>query len=62
MNEELMSLVRENNAMLKRIIAYIEKVESPSFRDNKSFEDFMSNLVANIIYARFECGNNLKLK
>lgn len=46
MNEELLRLTRENNEMLKRIVAYIEKVESPEYIDQKAMCSFAMNLAA----------------
>lgn len=45
---ELERMIRENNAMLKRICAYIDKVDSPQYKDARDFEAFLSNIVADL--------------
>lgn len=53
--EELLRLTRENNEMLKRICAWIDKIESPQYRDNEDIKAFVSNFVANVAYERCQC-------
>ena len=53
--DELLRLTRENNEMLKRICQWLDKIESPEYRDNEDFKGFFSNFVANIAYERFQC-------
>lgn len=47
--EELLRLTRENNEMLKRICAYIDKVDSESYRMNEDMKQFAINLSANAV-------------
>lgn len=47
--EELLRLTRENNEMLKRICAYIDKVDSTSYRDNEDAKAFLSNVLADLL-------------
>lgn len=47
--EELMQLTRENNEMLKRICAYIDKVDSESYRMNEDMKQLAINLSANAV-------------
>lgn len=49
MMEELLRLARENNEMLKRIVAYVEKVDSDSYRDNEDAKAFFSNVLADLL-------------
>lgn len=50
--DELLRLTRENHEMLKRICGWIDKIESPQYRDNEDIKAFVSNFVANIAYDR----------
>ncbi len=45
--EELLQLTRENNYMLKQIIAYINKINANA--DNENNNDFFRNILANLI-------------
>lgn len=45
--EELLELTKENNRMLKQILAYIYKIESHSSTENEN--DFIRNIFANLI-------------
>lgn len=45
--EELLQLVKENNYMLKQIIAYINNINANA--DNENNNDFIRNILANLI-------------
>lgn len=45
--QELLNLTRDNNRMLKEIIAYINLKESQANKEND--DDFFRNVVANLI-------------
>lgn len=47
--EELLQLTRENNEMLKRLCAYIDKIESPQYKENEDMKNMLINLVADSI-------------
>lgn len=47
--DELLRLTRENNEMLKRIVEYIDKVESPQYKENEDMKNMLINLVADSI-------------
>lgn len=47
--EELIRLTRENNQMLKRICAYIDKVDSASYRDNEDAKQVIFNILADLL-------------
>lgn len=47
--DELLRLTRENNEMLKRIVAYVDLVQSPEYQRQKRDIDFGDNLLANAI-------------
>ncbi len=46
-NNELISLVRQNNQMLRYICQYINMHQSNA--DNENTEDFIRNIIANLI-------------
>lgn len=45
--EELLQLTKENNYMLKQIIAYINSINRNA--DNENSNDFIRNILANLI-------------
>lgn len=45
--EELLELTKENNRMLKQILAYIYKIKPHSSTENEN--DFIRNIIANLI-------------
>lgn len=47
--EELLRLTRENNVMLKRICLWLDKIESPQYRENEDVREFAMNCVANLL-------------
>lgn len=47
--EELLRLTRENNEMLKRIVAYIDKVDSDNYRMNEDMKQFAMNVAADVL-------------
>lgn len=47
--EELLKLTRENNEMLRKVCAYIDKVESPRYRENEDMKNMAINLTADSI-------------
>lgn len=48
-NNEIVELLRDNNAMLKRICAWIDRVESGEYRDSEDMKQFVMNCVANMM-------------
>ena len=42
-------MLRENNAMLKRVCAWLDKVESGGYRDSEDMKQFAMNCVANMM-------------
>ena len=49
MEAEMLTLLRENNAMLKRICAYVDKVDSEDYRLNEDMKAFFSNVAADLL-------------
>ena len=47
--EELLRLTRENNVMLQRICAYVDKVDSEDYRLNEDMKAFFSNVAADLL-------------
>lgn len=45
--EELLQLTKENNYMLKQIIAYINSINRNA--DNENNNDFIRNILANLV-------------
>lgn len=52
MNEELLRLTRENNIMLKQIIAYLNIKENPNVVFQDDVKDFAINVIANLMSER----------
>ena len=50
--EELLRLTRENNVMLKRICLWLDKIESPQYRESEDIREFAQNVLANLITER----------
>ena len=49
MTDEQDRIMRENNAMLREIIAYIRKIQSPDYIDRADVKQICINVSANII-------------
>lgn len=49
--DKLLNITKENNKMLKQIVAYINFINKN--HDNENSQDFMMNVVANIISNKF---------
>lgn len=47
--DELLVLMHENNIMLKELIAYIRKMQNPEYTMPQDINDFVMNVVANLI-------------
>lgn len=52
--QEILALLRENNSMLKEIVAYIRKVNDKDYVMEQDINDFVMNVVANLIAADME--------
>lgn len=46
---ELLALTRENNAMLKRILAYTDMVQSAAYQDNAATRSLIINILADVL-------------
>lgn len=47
--DEIKELLKDNNRMLKRITAYLDKIESPSYKENEDVRNMAINLAADSI-------------
>ena len=54
----LLQTVKENNKMLKQIIAYINYINSKA--DSENVDDFGRNILANMVSTQFELRQNRK--
>lgn len=68
MNDEMMRLLRENNAMLKSIISYISSIQSNEYRMNEDMRAFSINVCADVFVENMEpqekeeLNNNMTIK
>ena len=68
MNDEMMRLLRENNAMLKNIISYISSIQSNEYRMNEDMRAFSINICADVFVENMEpqekdeLNNNMTIK
>lgn len=62
MDEEIIRLLRENNAMLKEILRYIAKSNSSEEQQKRQLTSFAINVTANAFYENLteQEKNNLK--
>ena len=56
--QELLTLTRDNNRMLREIIAYINLKDSQA--DSENLNDFLRNILANIISTNIDLRNFVK--
>nr|DAH95998.1 MAG TPA: hypothetical protein [Caudoviricetes sp.] len=47
--QEILQLLRENNEMLKEIVAILRKTQDPDYIMQENTTDFIMNIVANLI-------------
>jgi hypothetical protein len=47
-SDELIRIIYENNAMLHKIIQYIDKVDSEEYKNTEDIKSLVTNLVANM--------------
>lgn len=56
--ESLRAKVEENNSMLKRVCAWIDRVESPQYKDEKDQRAFFYNVLADVLIETLSNRNN----
>lgn len=54
MDEEALRLLRENNAMLKQILAYIDMKQSSEYRMNEDIRAFSISVCADVFVENME--------
>lgn len=54
MDEEEKRLLRENNKMLKELLEIARKYTDPEFLNSENENDFIMNIVANILAKKLE--------
>lgn len=47
MMEEILRLQRENNAMLKYLCLYVDKVSNPKYINSQDMKNLVTNIIAN---------------
>lgn len=52
--QEILRLLRENNEMLKEIVAILRKTQDPDYIMQENTTDFIMNIVANIVASKIE--------
>lgn len=57
--EEVLLLLRENNAMLKEVLAILRQLQDPQYKAEENTTDFLMNVVANLVASDIE-GNKHK--
>lgn len=50
LTKELLELTKQNNAMLKKISAYIDYIQSDQYHLTEEQKNLMTNLVANLLF------------
>lgn len=53
MDEKVISLLEENNRMLKEILSYLRKFDSKEYQSNEDIKQFCVNVSANIFTEEF---------
>lgn len=53
MDEKVISLLEENNRMLKEILSYLRKFDSEEYQSNEDIKQFCINVSANIFIEEF---------
>ena len=52
--DEILALLRENNAMLKEILSILRKTQDPDYLMEENTTDFLMNIVANLVASDIE--------
>ena len=52
--QEILRLLRENNEMLKEILAILRKTQDPDYIMEEDTTDFIMNIVANLVASKIE--------
>lgn len=52
--QEILTLLRENNSMLKEIVGILRKMQDPDYLMEENTTDFLMNIVANLVASKIE--------
>ena len=52
--QEILQLLRENNALLKEAVEILRKTQDPNYKLEENTVDFMANIVANLVASAIE--------
>lgn len=52
--QEILLLLRENNALLKEAVEILRKTQDPNYKLEENTVDFLSNIVANLVASAIE--------
>lgn len=51
---EILTLLRENNVMLKEVLQILQKTQDPNYKSDENMTDFVMNVVANLVASDIE--------
>lgn len=53
-SQEILKLLRENNALLKEAVEILRKTQDPDYKMEENTIDFIANVVANLVASAIE--------
>lgn len=53
-SQEILKLLRENNALLKEAVEILRKTQDPDYKMEENTIDFIANIVANLVASAIE--------
>lgn len=62
MEQDILSLLKENNEMLREILGYLRMLNSDDYRSNEDMRSFSINVCADIFVEMLEKNSELKNK
>lgn len=57
-SEEILALLRENNLLLKEAVSILRKINDPDYVMEQDINDFVMNIVANMVASDLEKRNS----
>lgn len=52
--QEILSLLRENNEILKEVVSILRKTQDPDYLMEENTTDFLMSIVANLVASKIE--------
>lgn len=52
--QEILSLLRENNEILKEVVSILRKTQDPDYLMEENTTDFLMDIVANLVASKIE--------